>query len=198
MFKTIHRLFYGLAWLMAIAGGIVLGLMVLMICLSIVGRSVSAFLHGDFMQSTMPGFAETLLNMGIGPIFGDYELIVGGMAFSIFAFISWCQITSGHATVDIFTSGLRDGTKRWLQMITEIVFAIVLILIALQLSEGMSTYMRRRSTTFLLQYPLWWNYAVALVPAVIAAIIGVYMAIVRTVEAVTGRELVISEGGADH
>lgn len=197
MFKSIHRLFYGLAWLMAVAGGIVLGLMVLMICLSIVGRSITAFFHGDFMQSTAPGLSEWVLNTGIGPIFGDYELIVAGMAFSIFAFISWCQITSGHATVDIFTSGLGDRTKRWLLMVIEIIFAIALVVIAMQLYEGMSTYMRRRSTTFLLQYPLWWNYAAALAPAIVAAIIGIYMACVRIAEALTGQELVASEG-AEH
>lgn len=197
MFNTIHRFFHKLAWLMAVLGGIVLALMVLMICVSIIGRTISGLMHSAFMQANMSGFANSVLETGVGPIFGDYELIVAGMAFSIFAFLSWCQVTSGHATVDIFTSGLRDRSKRWLLMVIEILFAIALILIAMQLYEGMSTYMRRRSTTFLLQYPLWWNYAAALAPAIVAALVGVYMAVVRSVEAFTGHELVASEG-AEH
>lgn len=197
MFKTVHRFFHGLAWVMALIGGAVLTALVLMICVSIMGRTATSILHSAWMQSTMPGFAEWAINTGIGPVYGDYEFLAAGLAFSIFAFLSWCQITGGHATVDVFTSGLTDRSKRILQMVIEIIFAATLVLIAIQLSEGMSTYMRRRSTTFLLQYPVWWNYAVALFPAVITAIIGVYMALVRTAEAFLNKELV-SSTGADH
>jgi TRAP-type C4-dicarboxylate transport system permease small subunit len=197
MFRTIHRFFSGLAWIMAVIGGFVLAAMVLMMCLSILGRTATSVLHSAWMQGTMPGFAQSLLDLGVGPIYGDYELVVAGLAFSIFCFLGWCQITGGHATVDIFTSGLSDRARRWLQMVIEIVFAAALVLIAIQLYEGMSTIMRRRSTTFLLQYPLWWNYAMALGPAIITAAIGVYMALVRIVEALTNKTLVAVQG-ADH
>jgi TRAP-type C4-dicarboxylate transport system permease small subunit len=197
MFRTIHRFFYGLAWIMAVIGGFVLLVMVLMMCLSILGRTATSILHSAWMVDTMPGLARWLLDIGIGPIYGDYELVVAGLAFCIFCFLGWCQITAGHATVDIFTSGLSDSTRRWMQMVTEIVFAAALVLIAIQLYEGMNTIMRRRSTTFLLQYPLWWNYAMALVPAVIAAAIGIYMALVRIAEAFTNQTLVAVQG-ADH
>lgn len=197
MLKTIHRGFHGLAWLMAIAGGVVLMALVLMICLSILGRTATSILYSTFVQATMPGVAEAILATGIGPIYGDYELVVAGMAFCIFAFLGWCQFTSGHATVDVFTAGLTDRTRRWLHMLIEIVFAATLVLIAVQLYDGMNTQMRRRSTTFLLQYPLWWNYAAALVPAVVAAGIGVYMALVRAAEALTNRTFAIAQG-AEH
>ena len=197
MFKTIHKIFYGLAWTMAIVGGALLTGLVLMLCLSIVGREASDLLHSAWMQATMPGVAQSLLDAGVGPIFGDYEFLVAGLAISIFCFLGWCQITAGHATVDVFTSGLSDGQRRWLQVAIEILFAGVLVLIAVQLYDGMNTLARRRSTTFLLQYPLWWNYAAALVPAVITAGIGIYVALVRVVEAVT-RQSIISAAGADH
>ncbi|WP_417586533.1 TRAP transporter small permease [Pararhodobacter oceanensis] len=197
MFKAIHKLFHGVAWIMAVIGGIVLTAMVFMLCISIVGRTITSILHSDFMQANMQGLAEWMINTGVGPIFGDYEFLVAGMAFIIFAFLGWCQITGGHATVDIFTSGLSDRNRRYLMMVTEILLAAALVLIAVQLYEGMSTQMRRRSTTFLLQYPVWWNYAIALVPAVISAVIGVYMALVRSIEALTNRSLVLTEG-AEH
>lgn len=197
MFRAIHRFFYGAAWLMAVIGGIVLALLVLMSCLSILGREAADLLHSNWMQATMPGLAQSLLDAGIGPIFGDYEFLVGGLAFAVFCFLGWCQITAGHATVDVFTSGLSDRTRRWLQAVIEILFAVALVVIAVQLADGMSTLQRRRSTTFLLQYPLWWNYALALVPAVATAIIGVYMALVRLAEAATNTSL-IATAGADH
>jgi TRAP-type C4-dicarboxylate transport system permease small subunit len=197
MLATTHKLFYRMAWLMAVVGGAVLTLLVLMICTSILGRVATDILHSAWAQGAMPGLANWLIGIGIGPIYGDYEFIVAGMAFTVFCFIGWCQITGGHATVDVFTTGLGDRTRRWLQMVIEIVFAAVLVLIAVQLYVGMSSYMRRGSTTFMLQYPLWWNYAAALVPAVITALIGVYMAFVRIAEAVLNRHLVTTHG-ADH
>ncbi|MCB1361125.1 MAG: TRAP transporter small permease [Rhodobacter sp.] len=197
MFKTIHSVFYRIAWWMAVVGGALLTLLVLMLCVSIIGRTASTILHSDWMQTNMAGLANWLIDIGVGPIFGDYEFLTAGLAICIFCFIGWCQITGGHATVDVFTAGLSDRSRRRLQMVLEILFAIALVLIAVQLYEGMSTYIRRRSTTFLLQYPLWWNYLLALIPAVITAVIGVYMAVVRTIEALTDRPLVVTEG-AEH
>ena len=197
MFTSIHKVFHAVAWLMAVIGGIVLALMVLMICLSILGREASDILHSAWMQSNAPDLAQSLLDAGIGPIYGDYELVVAGMAFSIFCFLGWCQLTAGHATVDIFTSGLSDRSRRWLQAAIEILFAAALVLIAIQLYDGMNTLARRRSTTFLLQYPLWWNYALSLAPAIATAVIAVYMALVRIAEAVGNRTLVVT-AGADH
>ncbi|MCA2011629.1 TRAP transporter small permease [Cereibacter sphaeroides] len=197
MFRTIHKAIHGIAWLMAVIGGLTLAILILMICLSILGREASDLLHSAWMQSTAPGLAQSLLDAGVGPIYGDYELVVAGMAFSVFCFLGWCQITAGHATVDVFTASLSQQKLRWLQMFIEILFAVALVYVAIQLYEGMTTLQRRRSTTFLLQYPLWWNYAVALVPAIATAVIAVYMAIVRIVEAFTNQTLVAS-AGADH
>lgn len=197
MFKPIHRLFHGLAWFMAVIGGAVLTGLVLMMCVSITGRTLSTIFHSAFMQENMNGFATWMIDAGIGPIFGDYEFLAAGLAFCTFAFLGWCQITGGHATVDIFTAGLSARKRRVLQMLIEILFAAALVLIAWQLWDGMDTLIRRGSTTFLLQYPLWWNYAVALVPAVISALIGVYVALIRVAEALKG-ETLLNMAGAEH
>lgn len=197
MFKAIHRIFYTIAWLMAVFGGAVLGILVLMLCASIFGRTATSILHSAWMTETAPDLARWLLAAGLGPIYGDYEFLVAGLALSVFCFLGWCQITAGHATVDVFTTGLRDRQLRLLQMVIEIVFAAALVLIAIQLYDGMQTVMRRRSTTFLLQYPLWWNYLAAFVPAALTAAIGIWMALVRTAEAVMNQPL-ITVHGAEH
>lgn len=197
MFRTIHKAVHGLAWIMAVIGGASLAAMILMICLSILGREASDILHSAWMQANMPGVAQSLMDAGVGPIYGDYELVTGAMAFIVFCFLGWCQITAGHATVDVFTSGLSQKTLRWMQFFIELLFAAALILVAIQLYDGMNTLIRRRSTTFLLQYPLWWNYAAALVPAIATAVIAVYMVIVRFAEALQQKTLVAS-AGADH
>ena len=197
MFKSIHRLVHGVAWFMAVVGGAVLTGLVLMMCLSIIGRTLSTILHSDFMQGTMGGLSNALIDAGVGPIYGDYEFVAAGLAFCTFCFLGYCQMTGGHATVDIFTEGLRPRAKRVLQMLVETLLAAALVLIAVQLYDGMATLMRRGSTTFLLQYPLWWNYALAVVPAVLSAVVSVYMALVRAAEALRN-ETLVSMHGAEH
>jgi len=198
MIQQTHRLVRAIAWLMAIAGGLVLTATILMVCLSITGRTATSILHSGFMQGNLPGLANWLLATGIGPIRGDYELLESAMAFTIFAFLVWCQVTAGHATVDIFTDNLRPWLKRVLQALIEVIFAVVLVVVAIKLHEGMALQQRRRSTTFLLQFPVWWSYMAALIPAYVAAGVACWMALVRVLEAASNRTLVEIQQGADH
>jgi len=186
-----YALFYGLARIMAILGGIVLSALILLTCLSILGRSLNGIFHGAFMESFAPGFSEWALARGVGPINGDFELVEAGVAFAIFAFIPLCQITSGHASVDVFTNQLPVRVNRVLRAVIEVVFALVLILIAWRLYEGMMSKRSYGETTFLLQFPIWWAYAASFVGALVSAIVGVYMAAVRVLEMLTGRILVV-------
>ncbi|WP_416914239.1 TRAP transporter small permease [Seohaeicola sp.] len=182
---------------MAILGGIVLTALIILVCVSVLGRTLNGFLHSEPVVAVLGDFAKTLLDAGVGPILGDFELVEAGVAFAIFAFIPFCQITGGHATVDIFTSMLPLKANRLLQMVIDIVFAGVLILIAMQLYEGMLSKMQYRETTFLLQFPVWWSYAASLVAAVVSAIVSVYIAIIRMGE-FFGNRTILSIGGADH
>ena len=179
-----------LARFMAVLGGIVLSALVILTCVSVVGRGLNSILHSGAIQGSMPGLAETLLATGIGPVQGDYELVEAGIAFAIFAFMPLCQITAGHASVDIFTSRLPVRVNRFIQMIVELIFGVVLIVIAQRLYAGMMSKMSYNETTFLLQFPIWWAYALSLSAALLAAIVGIYMAVVRIVEFFTMRTIV--------
>lgn len=198
MFRTLHRGMHGLAYGLAMLGGLVLACVILLICASIFGRTATSILYSDLVQGAAPGLATWALSSGIGPVKGDYELLEAAMPFTIFAFLAYCQISAGHATVDIFTDKLRGRTRRVLAMIIEAVFAAVLVLVAVQMFDGMNTMMRRRSLTFILQFPLWWAYAVAMVPAAIVAVIAVYMAALRLAEAVLNRDLIPQTAGSEH
>lgn len=192
-----HRAMAVLARNMAILGGIVLGLLILLVCASVLGRSLNGFLH-TVLSPVAPDLAQGLLDTGVGPINGDFELVEAGIAFAIFAFLPLCQITGGHATVDIFTNFLPPRANRGLRMVTEVVFAAVLIVIAWRLFEGMWSKMSYGETTFLLQFPIWWAYAASFVGAVVAALVGTYTAIVRSYETFSGQTILTDGPETDH
>lgn len=193
-----HRLFMMLARAMAVLGGVVLTALIILTCLSIIGRMLNTAFHGALLKSLLPGFSQWALEAGVGPINGDFELVEAGIAFAIFAFLPLCQITGGHATVDIFTSNLSPRAERLLRTVIEIVFAIALVVIALQLYHGMASKMRSGQTTLLLQFPEWWAYAASLSGAVIAALVAVYVAGVRIVEFIGNRMILADEGESGH
>lgn len=188
----------GLARFSAILGGIVLTLLIILTCVSVIGRILNGWMHSDFMEGLAPGFAQWMLSLGVGPVNGDFELVESGVAFAIFAFLPICQISSGHACVDIIAVRMPRRMNRFLRMIVELLFAAVLVLIAWRLFAGMSSKMRYGETTFLLQFPIWWAYAASFAGSVVAAIVGVYMGLVRTYEFFTGRIIIWDGAGAEH
>ena len=184
------------ARLMAICGGLVLTLLIVLICISVVGRSLNGLLHG-WIGSVMPGLSAWALYLGVGPINGDFELVEAGVAFAIFAFLPLCQISAGHASVDIFTAKLPMRINRVLQLGIDVIFAIVLISIAYQLYNGMLSKQSYGDTTFLLQFPIWWAYAASLSGAVLTAVIAFYVAGIRAVECLRGEDILSQEPGLD-
>lgn len=188
----------GLARTLAIIGGIVLSALIILTCVSILGRSLNGIFHSDFMEGLAPGFSSWMIQLGVGPVNGDFELVEAGVAFAIFCFLPLCQISAGHACVDIVANNFSKGSNRFLRMVTEIVFAGVLVLIAWKLGDGMLSKKEYGETTFLLQFPIWWAYALSFVASLAAAIVGIYMACVRIYEFLTGRILIWDGVEAGH
>ena len=184
------------ARLMAICGGLVLTVLIVLICISVIGRSLNGLLHG-WIGAVMPGVSAWALDLGIGPINGDFELVEAGVAFAIFAFLPLCQISAGHASVDIFTAKLPTRINRVLQLAIDVIFAVVLIAIAYQLYNGMLSKQRYGDTTFLLQFPIWWAYATSLSGSILTAVISLYVAGIRALELMRGADILSQEAGLD-
>jgi len=104
------------------------------------------------------------------------------MAIAVIAFLPWCSMRRGHATVDIFTANLPLSANRVIDLLWEAVLTIVLAVIAWRLFAGTADKMRYGETTFLLQYPVWWSFAACAVLAVVAALVSLWMTIVRFAE----------------
>lgn len=158
---------------LAVVGGLVLVAVTVMTVASISGRA--------------------LIPLGLGPIPGDFELVEAGVGFAVFAFLPWCQINSGHATVDLFTSFLSPRVNRVIDLVAEILMTIALGLIAWRLYFGMLDKMRYGETTFILQFPVWWPFAACMVAATVTVIVSVYLVAVRVREVAAGRQILGAE-----
>ncbi len=193
---VIESLVERLARFMAILGGTILTALILVVCLSVSGRLLNGIIH-NYVEPLSPALSKRLLDSGVGPINGDFELVEAGIAFAIFAFLPLCQITRSHASVDILSAFLPRRLNSVIAVVIDITFAAVLILIAVQLYSGMLSKMRYGETTFLLQFPVWWGYAASLVGAAIAALVAVYVAISSISEEITGKAVLPSNPESD-
>lgn len=187
--RRIHQGVTWVAWIMAVLGGLVLSVLIVMTCLSVLGRAIGTALYSDVLGVWLPEFTSWARQTGIGAIQGDFELVEAGMAFCIFAFLPFCQITGGHAAVDIVANALPMPANRTLVFLGELLFAITLVVIAVQLEAGFERKLRSGQTTQLLQMPIWWAYGASLIGAVMAAVASCYMAGLRLIELALGRSV---------
>lgn len=171
------RLVHAIARYLAIVGGLAMIAVIIMTGISITGRALSRF--------------------GLGPIPGDFEILQAATGFSVFAFLPWCQLNRGHATVDILTNFLSDGVNRIIDLVTDLLLLIVAAVIAWRLWVGTVEKFSNGESTFILQFPVWWGYAACVAPALGAIVIGVYMVVMRAREVAAGRSL-LQGGGAIH
>lgn len=105
---------------------------------------------------------RSLTSIGLGPIPGDFELVEAGGALAIFCFLPWCQLQKGHVSVDILQAVLGKGANAALDTFYNLIMTVLSGLITWRLWAGMLDKMNYGETTFILQFPVWWGYAVCL------------------------------------
>lgn len=172
--SPLGRTIYGLAKLMALAGGIVLIGLVLLVVVSVTGRA--------------------LLWAGLRPVRGDYELVEAGVGFAVFAFLPWAHLDRGHAIVSIVTDRFGPVVNRSILVVTDIMMLAAASFIAWRLYDGMLDKFRYNETTLLLRMPLGWSYTAALVGAVIFVIVAIYVLGRSISNALAGRSETQSSG----
>lgn len=154
MYAAVEKAVRGLARLLALLGGLVLVAVTVLTVISITGRG--------------------LIWAGLSPVPGDYELVEMGSAFAVFAFLPWCQMERGHVTVDLFLSAAGDAVNRAVDLVADLLLTAVSGLICWRLFAGLQDKAAYNETTFILQVPLWWGYAAAMVGAVIFVLVSAF------------------------
>ena len=150
-----------LARMVAIAGGLLMGGVVLMTVISVLGRY--------------------LFN---APIPGDYELTELACGIAVFAFLPYCHARSGNIVVEFFTGRLRARYKTALATVHNLAFTLVAGLITWRLFVGGMHKLQDGETTLFLGIPLHWAYFPALLGAGLLTAICV-LVVSRHVRALT-------------
>jgi TRAP-type C4-dicarboxylate transport system permease small subunit len=145
MYALLHRSADVVARGLALLGGAVLVGLVVMTCLSILGRALVPF--------------------GLAPITGDFELIEIGVAFSVFAFLPWCQMQRGHAAVDLLKPMFSASLNKLLDLVIDLAMLAAAWILAWRLWLGMLDKRNFGETTFILQFPVWQAYAACMIGA---------------------------------
>jgi TRAP-type C4-dicarboxylate transport system permease small subunit len=143
-----------LARLCALLGGLLMVGIMLMTCISVIGRNL--------LDRT--------------PV-GDFELTGVACGVAIAMFMPWCQLRRGHILVDFFTARASAGTVAWLDRCGALLLALCLAALAWRSTVGGLNAHANLSTSMLLGVPHWWVYAGMVPPLVLTALIGLNQAV---------------------
>jgi TRAP-type C4-dicarboxylate transport system permease small subunit len=143
-----------LAKLCAVAAGVLLTAITLMVCISLIGRNT---------------IGKTIV--------GDFELSGAAAGAAIALFLPWCQFKRGNIIVDFFTARATQATTRWLDRAGSLLYAACLGLLAWRTSIGGLNAWNNKSGTMMIGFPEWIVYAAMVPPLVLCAVIGLAQAL---------------------
>lgn len=160
MYRTLEGLLTGLSRLLALFGGLLLLAITAIVVLSVTGRN--------------------LTDIGLAPIPGDFELVEAATALAVFCFMPWCQMQRGHVAVDVFAEMLGPRVDALLSILFNVLMTGVAAFILWRLWAGTQDKMLYNETTFILQYPVWWGYAVCVPVAAVFVLVAAWT-VVRSI-----------------
>lgn len=163
--RVLYRLCRGLA----LAGGLVLLALVLLVVYSITGRALV----------DLPGVSQVPPFAWIQPFSGDFELVELGTAAAVFAFLPYCQLMRGNVAVDFFTARASPRSRALLTFLGDALYFAIAVVLAWRMSGALVEMIgaRYQQTTMILGWPIWWVYVpAALFTAVLAAVCAYCMA----------------------
>lgn len=143
----------------AIFGGLMLLAVTAMVVASVAGRA--------------------LIGLGLAPVPGDFELVEVGIGIAIFCFLPWCYLRGGHATVDLFYLRAPRWFRTAVDLFSDAAMLAVWLVLTGMLWQGLLEKQAYTETTFILQLPLWWAYALCLVGALVGCLCYAARTLVR-------------------
>jgi len=118
---------------LALAGGLLLLALALLVTVSVVRRWLTS-----------------------SPVQGDFELVQTGLALVVFAFLPRCQWRHGNIVVDTFTTWLPGRVQGALDAFWAAAYAVVAAVLAWRLAAGGIDMLATGQTSMVLALPIAW------------------------------------------
>ena len=126
------RFLHDLAYILAILGGIILVIVILINFISILSRII--FLN---------------------PLVGDFELVEIGSAIAISSFLPLCHLKKGNVIVDFITAKLNFKKIAFLDCISSVIYGLIALFFTWRMFFGAKDMYNYQEETMLLQFPIW-------------------------------------------
>ena len=120
--------------------------------------------------------------VGAAGVPGDFEIVQMATAIAAFCFLPWCQLKRGNIFVDTFTLKLPARWQRRIDAMWDIVYALVMALVAWRLAVGARAAFATGENSMVLQVPSYLPIALcsALAALVAAAAVVTALRLLRT------------------
>lgn len=139
---------------LAIAGGILMLLVAAIVVVSVVMRWLISY--------SVPG---------------DIELVQIGTALAVFAFLPLCQAHRGNIMVDTFTTRLPPRVRSGLDALWDVVYAVMMGIIAWRLVVGAWDTIRSNTVSMMLGLPIGWAIAACAAMAAFLSLVAIATAV---------------------
>lgn len=111
------------------------------------------------------------------PIAGDFEMVELGSAIVVACFLPWCQITGGNVLVDFFTMKAGARTNHALEVLGDLVYLVLGILLTWRMWHGASEFRLYGEQSMVLRIPVWWVFTLVL-PAMTLLIVTTFFTMI--------------------
>jgi TRAP-type C4-dicarboxylate transport system permease small subunit len=170
----VGRLVHGLARGVAIAGGLVLCLVVIIVVISVIGRAMIPF--------------------GLSAVPGDFEIVQFGVLVAIFCALPLTQFLRGHADVSVLVDNFPVRAVVIIEFVMDLLMLFATTFLLWRFGVGLVDKYENREMTFILHMPLWWTYAGGMLGAVSMVIVSAYC-VVRSFANAISRDPIKPEAG---
>jgi TRAP-type C4-dicarboxylate transport system permease small subunit len=105
------------------------------------------------------------------PVPGDYELVELTCGVAIFLFFPYTHATGANISALFFTSGLPLRLQRGLDLVHDVVFALVAAMLTWRLTAGLLEKYAAGESSMLIRIPLWWAFSFAVASMALLTIV---------------------------